>query len=73
VNPVNYGHGYLNLNDMSGGSETAVLGTLSMAEPSVKSFTALRPELFKPTSTGMDLLEGIKQYHDPGCTPTSSW
>ena len=68
VNPVDYGHGYLDLNDVSGGSKTAVLDTLSMAEPSVKSFTALRPELFKPTSTGMDLLEGIKQYHDPSCT-----
>ena len=68
VNPVDYGHGYPDLNDVSGGSKTAVLDTLSMAEPSVKSFTVLRPELFKPTSTGMDLLEGIKQYHDPGCT-----
>ena len=68
VNPVDYGHGYLDLNDVSGGSKSAVLDTLSMAEPSVKSFTALWPELFKPTSTGMDLLEGIKQYHDPSCT-----
>jgi hypothetical protein len=38
-----------------------------MGDPSVKSFIALRPELFQHTSTGMAFLEGIKQYLDPGC------